>query len=107
MRVELIWSADCPNVETARTRLRRALDRVGAPASWEEWDRDDPGAPDYVRQYGSPTILVDGRDVGGEEAHPTGADCCRVYADEEAGGFDVAPSVGALVAALELRRQSP
>ena len=43
-----------------------------------EWDRKSPESPACVRRYGSPTILVDGRDVAGAE--PVGAsDACRVY----------------------------
>lgn len=106
MKVELIRSRDCPNVTTARRRLMRALQRPGLPLSWDEWDRADPDAPDYVRQYGSPTILVDGEDIGGEQANETGADCCRVYSDAEADRFDVAPSVAEIVAALEAASQA-
>ena len=79
--VELIYDADCPNVETARKQLRHALGEVGAVAQWQEWDRSDPTSPPYVRQYGSPTILVDGKDVAG--ARPSDeADGCRIYRNE-------------------------
>lgn len=79
--VDLIYDADCPNVEAARKQIRHALRKIGAVAQWQEWDRADPASPPYVRQYGSPTILVDGEDVGG--ALPSdGADCCRIYRNE-------------------------
>ena len=91
MKVEFIWDEDCPNIDRARTHLMRALSKADAPANWQEWDREDPEAPDYVRRYGSPTILVDGQDVGGqrEDAH---GHCCRVYEDAD-GQIAGVPSV--------------
>jgi mercuric ion transport protein len=50
-------------VAAAREQLRRAFQEVGVPANWQEWDRGNPSSPDYARRYGSPTILVEGRDV--------------------------------------------
>jgi hypothetical protein len=63
MLVEFIYDADCPNVADARRNLRQALAAAGLPQQWHEWDRNKPGSPDYARRFGSPTILVDGRDV--------------------------------------------
>ena len=77
--VELIYDPDCPNVEGARQAIRDALAQAGEPLNWQEWNRADPLSPDHARQYGSPTILVDGKDVAG--AAPAHANCCRVYAD--------------------------
>lgn len=96
--VELIYDNDCPNVEAARDGLRQALADAGAPLQWQEWERSDPDSPDYVRGYGSPTVLVDGSDVAG--ASPSdGADCCRLYTDET-GQFQSAPSRATIAAAL-------
>lgn len=76
--IELIHDRDCPNVPAARAQLSRALVQAGLPARWQEWDRHAPGSPPHVRTYGSPTILVNGKDVSG--AAPSGdADCCRLY----------------------------
>lgn len=89
-KVELIYDDECPNVEAARQQLRRAFRDVGQPAEWQEWDRNDSSSPSRVRQFGSPTILVDGRDVVG--ALPCdGADCCRVYHSERSGLQGVPP----------------
>lgn len=76
MTVELIYDADCPNVETARDHLRRALAQLGISPRWTEWDSADPKAPSRVRGYGSPTVLINGRDITG--AAPAGAPACRV-----------------------------
>lgn len=96
-RVELVTANDCPNVDGARAQLRRALADAGFQPEWEEWDRDNPKAPDYVRRYGSPTVLVNGHDVAGEGTQAA-ANCCRVYETDE--GVRGVPSVELIVAAL-------
>ncbi len=77
MNVELIYDASCPNVEATRAALLRAFAKLGRPRRWTEWERSAPDSPAYVRLYGSPTILVDGRDV--VQGEPSG-ESCRVYA---------------------------
>ncbi|MBT3786716.1 hypothetical protein HOF92_17200, partial [bacterium] len=67
MKIELIYDSDCPNVEKARRQLKEALAQSGLEESWKEWDRSARESPEYTRRYGSPTILVEGRDVAGEE----------------------------------------
>lgn len=94
--LELIYSTDCPNVGLARTRLTAALAQTGQEPEWVEWNRDDPQAPEYAASYGSPTVLVNGRDVFA--GLPTDSDNCRIYPTEA--GFERAPSVEALVEAL-------
>lgn len=96
-RVELVYDADCPNVEAARSQLRLALAQAGQAPQWGEWERSDPAAPPYVRRYGSPTILVDGRDVAG--GAPTDANCCRLYHGEN-GRLQGVPSAETIAAAL-------
>ena len=79
--VELIYDADCPNVPAARAQLLRAFAAIGIVPRWQEWERGAGSSPPHVRDYGSPTILVDGRDVA--ESAPIAGDCaCRIYADE-------------------------
>lgn len=101
MRVELIYDSDCPNVSLARKRILKAFSEIGAPAHWVEWNRQDPDAPAYVQDYGSPTVLVDGNDLAGVSAN-RGAPCCRVYA-VESGGFDGAPPVSLLSSRMQGR----
>ena len=96
--VELVYDQDCPNVEAARSQLRRALEELALPLEWQEWDRNVPDAPAYVGLYGSPTILVDGRDVAGEGTEAE-SNCCRVYVDAD-GSFRGVPSVESIRAAL-------
>lgn len=87
-RIELVYFPGCPHVGAAREALAAALRAESLPQRWREWNRDDVSTPERLRGYGSPTVLVDGRDVV-----PTAADgaCCRVYAGSD--GLHVAPSV--------------
>ncbi|HKI96119.1 MAG TPA: hypothetical protein VJ992_12605 [Gemmatimonadales bacterium] len=75
MKVELIYFQGCPHVAEARANLAVALERAQLKAPVREWDRDDPAAPPYTRQYPSPTVLVNGRDVSGGAAGAGGASC--------------------------------
>lgn len=97
--VELLYLPDCPNAPAAREQLRRALHAAGLPSAWTEHDLTAPEAPERVRAYGSPTILVDGRDVTG--APPAGGSACRLYPGSEIRG---APGVEAIVSALRAAR---
>jgi mercuric ion transport protein len=97
-RIELITDKDCPNVQAARDQLEHALEGAGFPTEWDEWDRENPNAPERVRSYGSPTVLVDGRDVAGEGSEAD-ANCCRVYQTKE--GVRGVPSVEMIVVALK------
>jgi len=82
MKVELIYDADCPNLEKTRSLLIQAFTQTGVSARWREWERSAPESPEYVRFYGSPTILVDGKDVAGV-APDAGIRACRVYRSEQ------------------------
>ena len=93
MKVDFIYDSECPNVQSARANLMRAFSRAGVSARWREHRIGDPEAPARVRGYGSPSVLVDGRDVAGQA--PNSDACCRVY---QAGGV---PSVELIAAALE------
>jgi hypothetical protein len=73
--VELIYFSGCPHVEAARTALRAALEQVGQTPVWQEWDQTRPGAPAHVHGLGSPTILVERRDVTGASIPTTGRAC--------------------------------
>ncbi|MCH7471413.1 MerC family mercury resistance protein [bacterium] len=97
-KVELIHFDGCPTAGKAREQLRRAFAEVGLEPAWQEWDRDDPASPAYVKGYGSPTILVDGRDVA-SAAEGGDAACCRVYMGE--GGVQGVPPVEQIVDALK------
>lgn len=96
-RVELVYHSDCPQVPAARSELQRALSAGGMRARWQEWQGDDPEAPPHVRGYGSPTILVDGRDVA--EVDEPGGPSCRLYRRQD-GSVAGVPSAEMIAVAL-------
>ena len=73
--IELIFFPGCPHVEDARTALRAGLWEAGVPPEWQEWDQSRPETPRRVLGYGSPTILIGGRDVMGESPANAGRAC--------------------------------
>jgi mercuric ion transport protein len=98
-KVELLYAGDCPNVGVARSQLLRAFLAAGLQPHWLEYRIDDPSCPPRLRGHGSPTVLVNGRDVFiyGREAD---ADCCRVYTSAQ-GALAVAPPATLITAALK------
>jgi hypothetical protein len=89
--IELVYFRGCPHVEGARAALRTALQELGLPVQWREWDQARPGVPSYVLGHGSPTVLVSGRDVTGAKPRPA-ARACRA---------DGIPSPQVIAAALQ------
>ncbi|MEO8502523.1 MAG: hypothetical protein ABI609_01370 [Acidobacteriota bacterium] len=87
---ELIYFAGCPHIAAAREQLGRALAEANLAPVWVEYQTDDPGLPDYARGFGSPTILVDGKDVAGSSPGEC-ADSCRLYRDESGRQVGVPP----------------
>lgn len=76
-------------------------------AVWTEWSTGDPDCPDIHRGFGSPTVLVNGRDVA-PGPHPWRADTrgprCRTYQEGEGAVSGVPPEarvVEAVARALE------
>ncbi len=78
LNVEFIFDKDCPNVKETRANLLKAFSSVKLSAKWKEWDRNSGKSPEYARKHGSPTILINGKDIMGVEP-VDGANCCRVY----------------------------
>lgn len=97
--VDFIYDRDCPNAARARANLLRAFAAAAMPARWLEWECADPAMPAMLKAYGSPTILINGRDAAG--AALGAAVHCRLYAPAEAGGYTGVPSVPLLAAALK------
>jgi len=80
MRIQLVTFAGCPNAPAARSALERVLAEAGVLDGIEEVDASAPETVEHLRDWGSPTILIDGEDVDGQSA-PTGPGC-RLYRDE-------------------------
>lgn len=97
MKLQLLYFEGCPNVDAARAALRGVLAKHHLTVPIEEVCTSEPNAPDRLRVWGSPTILVDGVDVGGEAA-PGGASCRR-YRDA-AGRLQGSPPPSLIESAL-------
>lgn len=77
MSVEFIYDRDCPNVAATRANLMRAFAGAHVAAKWTEWERSSPDTPAHAREFGSPAILVNGRDIAGQS--PNAGASCRIY----------------------------
>lgn len=106
VRIELLYDRDCPNIDAARQMIRAALAAAGESTGWVELDRADPATPDDRRGFGSPTVLVDGRDVAGDEIGDGRSDAssCRLYRDE-CGCACGAPSAALIAEAIRRARE--
>lgn len=104
-RIELVYDPTCPNVDRARAAIRRALASIGAPVAWREWDCTEPSTPPAFRVLGSPSVLVNGQDVGCGTGTMAQADAnsCRIYQDD-CGCICGAPSMELILAAIARSR---
>jgi mercuric ion transport protein len=100
--VDLVYATDCPNVSLARANLLLAFARAGVKPKWSEHRIGDPESPAHTRGYGSPTILVNGRDVAG--LPPSAETSCRVY--DGSAGWAHAPPAEQIAAALTSTAQA-
>ena len=50
LKIELVWSAPGPRLDTARGALLAALREAGLPPYWDEWRADDPMRPRHLRR---------------------------------------------------------
>ena len=85
--IDLVYFDGCPNAQQARENLHSALESLGEPPHWDEWDLASEATPARYRAHGSPTILVGGVDVTHAGAGAA-AMACR---------SDGAPSVSTIV----------
>ena len=102
-RVDLVYDTECPNVSAARDNLRGAFARSGLSPVWQEHRIGDPETPGEVQGFGSPSILVDGRDVA--QVEPSSDLCCRIYTEH--GTTAGAPSIETITTALAAAFGSP
>ncbi len=79
MTIELLYFEGCPNYKPALAELEAALQALGMDEPITLLEREGESLPDYARGYGSPTVLVDGKDLFGEK--PGDLLCCRFYGD--------------------------
>ena len=85
LRVQLLFFVGCPHVDATRQVLRSALEGAGVgDVVVEELDVEAPSTPAGLRDWGSPTILIDGVDLVGERI-PWGLSC-RIYSADRSAG---------------------
>jgi Thioredoxin domain len=63
VRIEILAREDCPNRNMALVVVERVVDETGIPADIEVVDVETDSDAEEYRVLGSPTVLVDGRDV--------------------------------------------
>ncbi|MGH9393300.1 MAG: DF family (seleno)protein [Terriglobales bacterium] len=97
MRVQVLSFRGCPHHERTVARVRQALASAQLAAPVDEIWVSDTDAP--AGFAGSPTVLVNGRDV--EPAPPAMGPACRRYADAGA------PSLAALARGLDRGQREP
>jgi hypothetical protein len=106
-QIELLWWEGCPSIERALDELRGALTETGLAAAevrMREIRTDTEASEADFR--GSPTILIDGKDVApGSDGEPTGLSC-RVYRRRD-GRISPTPDPEDLRAALRCARETP
>jgi mercuric ion transport protein len=76
--IEFVYEKGCPNIKPTRQILLQAFSKMNVKPHWQEWEVNDSSSPQYVRQYGSPTILVNGIDID-ELKDSNNANQCRLY----------------------------
>jgi hypothetical protein len=98
MHVQVVYFDGCPSWQVALRRLNAALAETGHPdAVVDLVPISSAERPDANRFAGSPTLLVDGRDLF-PGTDPISDLACRVYPSPH--GLSGSPTYEALVAAL-------
>jgi len=77
MKIEFIYFEGCPNHEPALNELKAAIDQLKIIEKIKIWNSEDPSSPERASHYGSPTILIDEKDLFGAEPSPNPS--CRLY----------------------------
>lgn len=77
-KVQLLYFPGCPNVAETRRALAAAMEQLALdPDAIEAVNVHGRACPDHLRNWPSPSILVDGRDIEGTPAVDAAA--CRIY----------------------------
>ena len=97
--VEFVYEKGCPNIKPTRQVLLQAFSKINVRPHWQEWEVNDSSSPEYVRQYGSPTILVDGLDVD-ESKNSNNANQCRLYTQTD-NVFSGVPPLEKIISAIQ------
>ncbi len=101
LNIEFIYDSDCPNVAEARKNLLKAIKLTQIEHQIVEWERQAVSSPKYVKNYGSPTILINQKDLLEMPENQMNS-CCRLYGEKGA------PSVELIHSAIskELKKEN-
>jgi hypothetical protein len=94
VRVEMLYFEGCPNTQTMRERLREAVGRLGDGVASVEVDLESLPMDDARRGYGSPTVLVNGRDLMGMAKPEATELSCRIYPEGVPSSDAIAAMIG-------------
>jgi hypothetical protein len=83
LRVSFLYYEDCPSHESALERLRQVLTDEGIDAEVEVVKVETDAEAAQWRFVGSPTILVEGRDIDPPPSNAQYALTCRAYRRED------------------------
>jgi mercuric ion transport protein len=97
LTVELIYDRQCPGAGEARAHLLSAFAQLRLAPQWSEYQIGDANVPEHARGYGSPTILINSRDISG--LGPDAEMSCRLYKTCQ-GNLSRAPAISEIVDAL-------
>ncbi|MEQ8427532.1 MAG: hypothetical protein RLT87_00285 [Gammaproteobacteria bacterium] len=97
--VEFVYEKGCPNIKPTRQLLLQAFSKINTKPHWQEWEVNNSSSPEYVRQYGSPTILVNGIDID-ESKDSNNAKQCRLYAQSD-NTFSGVPPLKKIISAIQ------
>lgn len=91
--IQFLTFEGCPLAEEAWNRLQKALAEPGSVHVYkvEQVDLMSPDTPGRLHDWGSPTFLVDGKDIFG--GSPGDASGCRIYSGP--GGLPTAKQIAA------------
>lgn len=101
MKVRLQYFDDCPSWQQAANHLESLCDEFELDIELEHVDSEE--AAQRVGFRGSPTILVDGRDLFSTDGTAIGLSCRRYLTPA---GVTGCPTLRQIDEALELRRES-
>ncbi len=94
MKVEVLYVADCPTHPAAVRLVKRVLAAEGVEAEIHEVLVRDEAMASELRFCGSPTIRINGRDIGGESQDARSfALSCRLYPGSKQVGLPPAEMV--------------
>ena len=104
MHIDILHVAHCPHLDTARAHVREAVAATDVRATVQELEITTSDEARRRGMHGSPTILLEGRDLFTSDAD-VGSLSCRLY--DVDGGLAGTPSVRQIVAAIAGVQSAP